>query len=140
FSASAASIFSRVASLSTPRIKNGPICFLGKGASCSTIGVFGGIGAPQIRNPNLEIRNKSQIANSKNKSMQPGSLPLFGFRICFGFRDSSFGFTLQVNDTDQSSDRNGLSTGAVRGASRRWLCAPGTSGRRGAGKGTCPPC
>src|ERR1043166_2929173 len=55
----------------------------------------GGIGRPHaaIRNPNLEIRNKSESPKSKTLALFAG---VSGFPIscCFGFRDSDFEFTV----------------------------------------------
>src|SRR5262249_34312910 len=47
--------------------------------------------AAQIRNPNLEIRNKSEIRKRRQIS-QVWRFGSFEFRVCFGFRDSDFGF------------------------------------------------
>ena len=45
----------------------------------------------KIRNPNLEIRSKIERQNP-NKETSRSVFCFFGFRICFGFRISDFGF------------------------------------------------
>jgi len=44
--------------------------------------------------PKSETRNPKQIPTWKGKTKTECAVFLFGFRICFGFRVSSFGFDL----------------------------------------------
>src|SRR5262249_50729652 len=46
----------------------------------------------KTRNPNLEIRNKLKISSTKSAKPSCFGHLNFEFRICFGFRDSDFGF------------------------------------------------
>src|SRR5688572_29639437 len=46
----------------------------------------------KIRNPKLEIRNKHEAQKKKTRTRSPENFLHFGFRICFGFRVSNFGF------------------------------------------------
>ena len=45
-------------------------------------------------NPNIEIRNKSKIQNSKPETSYVSNIRTFGFRICLEFRASNVGFKL----------------------------------------------
>jgi hypothetical protein len=50
-------------------------------------------------NPNNQIRNQKQVRNPKKKKRKKAvcfsPFFFFGFGICFGFRDSDFGFAAQ---------------------------------------------
>jgi hypothetical protein len=61
----------------------------------------------QIRNPNLEIRSKFEV-RIRNATWSCA----FGFRICFGFRDSCFGF-------DEKTPLNFLQAGRTAGPEQR---------------------
>jgi hypothetical protein len=47
----------------------------------------------QIRKSKSEIRNKFEYRNPKPKTINVAFVSNFGFRICFGFRYSDFGFS-----------------------------------------------
>jgi hypothetical protein len=47
----------------------------------------------QTRNPNIEIRNKSEIRSTKSELAAAVLTSPFVLRICFGFRYSDFGFS-----------------------------------------------
>jgi hypothetical protein len=46
----------------------------------------------EARNPNLEIRSKSESRMAKILNPRRFEIASFAFRVCFGFRDSDFGF------------------------------------------------
>jgi len=48
--------------------------------------------AKEIRNPNIEIRNKFEAENSNDGNYRSFEFSVFGFLVCFGFRFSYFGF------------------------------------------------
>src|SRR5262249_3262124 len=61
----------------------------------------------KIRNPNIEIRNELEIRNHKSQT-RVVFVSIFEFRICFGFRISSFGFLLSRDRRAPRYDPVGL--------------------------------
>src|SRR5207237_1241597 len=66
-------------------------------------------------NPKFEYRNPKQTRNSKSQTRNPILQVIvwcFGFRICFGFRYSDFGFRRRCSSPAALSER-GAAAGTV---------------------------
>src|SRR5439155_8128818 len=86
----------------------------------------------KIRNPNIEIRNKSEIRITKIRNVRAlwfGFVSNFDIRICFGFRYSDFGFAPQQHiGWLQIAMDDALLMGSVDGSGERFRKL---GGRRG---------
>ncbi len=90
---------------------------------------------PQTRNPNIEIRNKSEIRRKKitGGMSAPDLISTFEFRTCFGFRILSFEFfSVRCEDlhwVDSKSPRLQLKSGVSFARSERSGARPPRSRR-----------